>query len=127
MAEAPEMSDVIKTLESKLNVYEGRFRELEQASKQNIIVNSVKDRKIPVFDPKQDADDWVQNVVLFLDKKSFSEAEKISWILDHLPDDTKTEIRLEIDVKRCSARELLDLLKQVYGVKQSQNIDYSVK
>jgi len=121
MAEADlkELADQIRGLEGALRVSDMRYRALENREQSHVVVNSVKDRKIEKFNAKIDVDEWVQNVKLYVNKKFESELEKVSFIIDHLQEDVKIEIKLEIDPFKSTSNELLQLLTEIYGIKKT--------
>ena len=114
--EEGDMVNRITDLEGQLRSAQRRYDTLEGRQNSNVVVNSVKDRRIEKFTSGKDIDEWIQNVELYIDKKFESEREKVNFIIDHLHDDVKIEIRLEIDPTRSSSNELLTLLQKIYGV-----------
>lgn len=121
MASAETLEDKLKRLEGELRLSKKMCHDLEQQdrSHDNIVVNYSKDRKISKFSDKNDIDEWSKNVNLYVTNKFRSEQEKVHFILDHLEDAVKLEIRLEIDPEKSSSTELLDLLTNLYSVKES--------
>lgn len=113
----------IRDLEQRLSAMRDLNVELEskvhESRPTNVVVNSFKDRKIAKFTGAEDVDEWTQTVRVYVDSKSSSEREKVAFILDHLGEDAKTEVRLEIDPTKSKATELLEVLRNVYGVKES--------
>ena len=98
--EEGDMINRITELEGQLRHAQRRYDTLEGRQNSNVVVNSVKDRRIEKFTSGKDIDEWIQNVELYIDKKFESEREKVNFIIDHLHDDVKIEIRLEIDPTR---------------------------
>jgi hypothetical protein len=118
-AELKTLADQIRGLEGALRVSDLRYKALEDREHSHVVVNSVKDRKIEKFNSKSDVDEWVQHIELYVNKKFDSELEKVNFIIDHLHDDVKIEIRLEIDPLKSTAKQLFQLLTQIYGVKKT--------
>lgn len=122
MSEAERMQQHIDKLEGELRVAQLRCKTLEdgaQGQSDNIVVNYSKDRKIVKFKQNDDIDEWVKNVELYVKKKFSNEEERVSFIADHLDEDVKTEIRLDIDMDKSTSTEFLDLLKNIYSIKQT--------
>jgi hypothetical protein len=119
MSEVEQMANKIKELEGQLRTSELRYERLEGSRNSTVVVSSTKERKIEIFTASKDVDEWIQNVELFINKKLESEREKVNYIIDHLHNDVKTEIRLEIDPMKSTSRELLKLLKDIYGIKKT--------
>jgi hypothetical protein len=116
-------------LEAKVKLLEGRLREAELRNQQlaedrsqrttNVTVNSFRDRKIAKFNSQTDVDEWTQTVKVYVDSKTVNEQEKVNFIIDHLDEDAKTELRLEIDLAKSTSAEVFKLLKDVYSIKET--------
>lgn len=106
-------------LAEQLEVSQRKLAELEK-QKPNVTVNSFRDRKVSKFNRNVDVDEWIQNVLTYVNSKTDSEQEKVSFIFDHLDEDAKIEIRLHIDQSKATSKELLDVLKDAYGIKDTQ-------
>lgn len=118
MASPEELSDMIKRLQIQLKAAEEKNAQLE-TSRTTVHVSSSKDRKVTNFSKSQDIDEWIQSVQLYLNNRSFSEAEKVSYIIDHLDEDTKVEIRMKIDCRKSTTSELFSVMRDIYSVKES--------
>ena len=122
MAEAERMQEHLDKLQGELREAQIRCKLLEDGAKghsDNIVVNYSKDRKIVKFKPNDDIDEWVKNVELYVKRKFSNEQERVSFISDHLDEDVKTEIRLDIDMDKSTSDEFLELLKNIYSIKQT--------
>ena len=116
-------------LEAKVKLLEGRLRDAELRNQElaadrsprttNVTVNSFKDRKIANFTSTCDVDEWIQTVKLYIDSKTANEREKVNFVIDHLDEDAKTELRLEIDLTRSTSSEVFQILKNVYSIKDT--------
>ena len=116
-------------LEAKVKLLEGRLRDAELINQElaadrsprttNVTVNSFKDRKIAHFTSTCDVDEWIQTVKLYIDSKTANEREKVDFVIDHLDEDAKTELRLEIDFTRSTSSEVFQILKNVYSIKDT--------
>lgn len=117
-----EMTKQMKFLEDKLKQAELENKELTETSKRaatRIQVNSFKDRKIPKYDGTQEIEEWLRTVRSFVNSKTVSEEEKVNYVLDHLSDEAKLEIRLEVNPLKSTVDEIYKILQNIYGIKQS--------
>jgi len=116
-------------LEAKLRLLEGKLRAAELANQElseervprttNVTVNSFRDRKIVKFTGKENIDEWIQTVKLYVDCRTANEQEKVNFIIDHLSEDAKIELRIGIDIAKATSDEVYTLLRDVYTVKDT--------
>ena len=63
---------------------------------------------------KGDITEWLEDCET-TQARFTSEMDKASFLLDHLEGAAKTEVKFQMDIKKATAEEMVKVLREVYG------------
>ncbi len=112
-----ELESIVEELRDKLRLAETTSG--GSSTSQRVIVNNTWEKKVNKYKLGDDIDDWISTVKPYVQKKLGTEPERISYILDHLEKIPKQEVRFRIDEDKATSSEILDILIETYGIKES--------
>lgn len=120
MATEEELKQQLEELRRKLKDTETQLQQGNAASnKTNVIVHTTTERKLRSFSEKDDVEEWVELVKLHATFRKMKIDEQPSYIIDHLGENPKRELQLQIDFKKATTSEIFDTLKDVFGSRKT--------
>ena len=78
-----------------------------------------KDRKFPKLTREVDITEWLQSIGDFVRHRFGDEKERVMFVMDHLEKEAKTEVRFRICLDKATLDEVLQVLRDLYGSKDS--------
>ena len=112
-----ELAGQVRILQHKLEQAEKMMKESKESSQ--VVVHNTREKKIPTFREGDDIDEWIAATKIYVDNRFTSEPERVNFIIEHLTKGPKTEVRFRIDETKATTTELFELLKNIYGIKES--------
>ena len=112
-----DIKEQVKALQAKLAA-------MEASQKSSSVVYMKSDRKFPKFAgrPEKDSDpdviEWITDMREYIASKS-SKDHHVDFIMDHLTGSAKSEIRLRPPEQRKTADQILNILEQLYHIKDT--------
>ena len=80
----------------------------------------MKDKKIAVFSTDTTAlTEWIDRIQQHVNQRFTTNRDKVDFILDHLDDRPRMDVKLRVRLDRATPDEVLDILKEVYGSKET--------
>lgn len=117
MAEAEEdLKQKITELEAQLTTSKEKCQQLETSSKSPVYISSRE--KVPKFNGKGDVMEWIAKIQNHT-KRFTTEDDKVAFILEHLERHPRIEVRLRINTDRAASSEVLGIIREVYGSKDT--------
>ena len=107
MATTGELQEQIERLQGQLKEISGRK-----------MVYS-KDRKFVKLNGDVDVSEWLQNIGDFVKNRFTDEQEKVMFLMDHLEKEARTEVRFRIKLDKSTAEEVMQVLRDLYGARDS--------
>lgn len=114
-SEEQKLREHVIKLEKELKHSKAEY-EQQLASARPFILH--RDKKIKPFSPKDDVEEWVENVIHYLERFK-SESEKREFVLDHIEKEPKVELKLHMNIERESVLGILSALREVFGTKDT--------
>ena len=97
----------------KLQLAKERLELLSKGTTKNVAVIS-KEKKRAKFSGKGSITEWLEDCETSLARFS-NERDKANFLLDHLEGAAKTEVKFQVDIRKATSAEMLEVLKAVYG------------
>ena len=98
----------------KLTLAKERLELLSKGTTKNVAVIP-KEKKLAKFGKgKGSITEWLEDCETSLARFS-NERDKANFLLDHLEGAAKTEVKFQVDIRKASSSEILEVLKAVYG------------
>jgi RNA-binding protein YhbY len=116
-----ELEAKFKLLQGKLHDTELRCAYLEGENKVKaspIVYHTKTEKLIKKYHDGDDIADWIESITNYIAKFS-TEAEKVDCILNNLDHRPYTEVRFRIDRSKVSSVEVLKILSDIYGNKNT--------
>ena len=119
-----EMEAKIQELQKKLQSSESKCAELLEKDQHNtdrspaVLYHSRSEKFLKKFQEGDDIDDWVDCILNYIDRFK-CERDKVECILSHLDKRSSTEVKFRVDRSKTTATEVLDIMKKVYGIKET--------
>ena len=124
MTTVNELTDIVKELEQRLReatelIGEQRKSALATAAP-TVVVHTNKERKLMKYSEKDDIDDWCDSIKGHSAMKTLStELDRVSFIMDYLTENPKRTLKVQIDKKKATTKEVFEILKDAYSNKKS--------
>ena len=122
MSTMEEINNMLKKLEEKLQATELKCSQLEQDSKAGAattVVYQIKQEKsLKKFKEDDDIDEWMDIADIYVNRLK-TESEKVDMILSFLDKKPYTEVRFRITRSKATAKEVFNVLRDIYGSKDS--------
>lgn len=87
---------------------------LELLGKNKGAVIIPKEKKLAKFDGKGDAKQWLEDLESIITRFT-KDQDKVTYILEHLEGPARVEIKFQVDPKKATSEEVLEVLKNVYA------------
>ena len=97
----------------KLQLAKERLELLSKGTTKNVAVIP-KEKKLAKFSGKGSITEWLEDCETSLARFS-NERDKANFLLDHLEGAAKTEVKFQVDIRKATSAEMLEVLKAVYG------------
>ena len=113
------LKQTIEELQQKLKETERELQKKQETS-QTIVVHTSSEKKLPRFNENDNIEEWCDLATNHPSLKKLKlEKEKVDFILDHLTDNPKRELRFQIDRTKASSQEVFKVLQEIYGSKKT--------
>jgi len=120
MATMEELNSVVDQLKRRLKDMEMERQEEKKHGTTNVVVHTTQDKKMTKFSETDDVDDWCEKARNHPPLKNLTtEREKVNFIMDHLTENPRRTLKLQIDQSKATLQEVCQILKDVYGNKKS--------
>ena len=73
-----------------------------------------KDKKFPKLTRDIDFSEWLQGMKSFVVSRFAEERDRVLFIFDHLEKEARAEVRFRLQLDKCSAEEVLQVLSDLY-------------
>ena len=90
-----------------------RLELLSKGTTKNVAVIP-KEKKLTKFSGKGSITEWLEDCEASLARFS-NKRDKANFLLEHLEGAAKTEVKFQIDIRKVTSAEMLEVLKAVYG------------
>jgi hypothetical protein len=108
-----KLVDQLKATELKCAKLEG-----ETSRTTSVVYQTKPDKTLKKFKPDDDIDDWIECTESYISRFK-TDAEKVDMILHFLDSKPYAEVRFRIDRSRTSSKQIFEILKEVYGLKET--------
>jgi len=120
-----EMQKQLENLQRQLRHSEDRLKEIEERDntdeeEHKVLYHYRSERSIKTFKQTDDIEDWSGRIENYIDRFKH-EKDKVECILGHLDHHPLTEVKFRIDRRKDTANDVLMILKDVYGNKETES------
>lgn len=112
-----ELRGLLGQMQEKLKATEQQLQ--KQIGKNEVVVHNTRERKVVKFKEGDDISEWLSTIKPYINNRFTTEIERVSFLMDNLDKTPKLEIRFRIDIQKASSGEVIGLLEQIYGVKET--------
>ena len=117
MSTKADLEVMVTDLKQKLKEAE---EELQAAAGKRPVVNVSKDRKFEKFSGTGNFQIWHEDMKQYVDTRfKDKELQKVTFVYEHLVGNAKKEVRFRLDITKCTADNVFQVLDSVFGTKQS--------
>lgn len=116
-----ELRKTIEELTEKLNATELKISKQEEQAKPGpatVIYQTKPEKSLRKFREGDDVDDWIETTQSYISRLK-KESERVDMILNFLDKSPYTEVRFRINRSKATSAELFQILKKVYGEKDT--------
>ena len=97
----------------KLQLAKERLELMSKGTTKNVAVIP-KEKKLAKISGKGSITEWLEDCETSLARFS-NERDKANFLLDHFEGAAKTEVKFQVDIRKATSAEMLEVLKAVYG------------